>query len=125
MDPNLKKGKFTGQEGKFISSDEATTLTRRFHEKKKSQGLKTQSYTEAQFFGNDQLKKLMSREDCVGLRFYFGVTEAREINDELVIVAVDAAGRDLTDARIGLKDMPDGRGAALTGGPCCPSDCNP
>lgn len=123
MDTNQKNVTFSGKEGKFISSDEASKLTHRFHDKKNSTGHKIKSYTEAQFFGNEQLKKLMSREDCVGLRFYFGMTDKKEINDELVIVAVNAEGRDLTRTRIGFKDMPDGDGDALTGGPCCPSNC--
>ncbi len=125
MDAKEKKEKFSGKEGRFISLQEATKLTHRFHEKKKSHGLEAQTYTEAQFFGNEQLKRLMAREDCVGLRFFFGVTEDKEINDQLVIVAVDAQGKDLTKTRIGLKDMPDGDGDALTGGPCCPTNCTP
>ncbi len=125
MNAKHKLDRFTGKEGRFISSDEAAKLTHRFHEKKKNDGVKSKTYTEAQFFGNEQLKKLMSRDECVGLRFYFGVTEDKEINDQLVIVAVDEEGRDLTHGRIGLKDMPEQGGDALTDGPCCPSNCTP
>ena len=122
MDPN----KFTGQEGKFISSESAARLTGRFHEKKKKEGEKPGSYVEAQFYGNKQLQKLMEKEGCVGLRFYRGVSEDQELNDQIVVVAVNADGKDLTHTRIGLKDMPGGEeDDALADGPRCPHDCNP
>ncbi|TDB67839.1 hypothetical protein [Arundinibacter roseus] len=120
---NLKK--FTGEEGKLISAKEATTIINRFHEKKKKEGSKPKTYTEAQFFGNKQLAKLMQKEGCVGLRFYFGVSEDTEFSDHIVVVAVNEDGKDLTSTRIGLKDMPEDRGDALTGGPVCPHSCNP
>lgn len=117
--------KFTGEEGKFISSAEASKLTSHFHEKKKKEGKPLKSYVEAQFFGNKQLKKLMDKEGCVGLRFYLGASDDKEFDDQIVIVAVDADGKDLTEGRIGLKDMPTDDGDALAGGPVCPHTCNP
>lgn len=115
----------TGEEGKFISSTQAAQLTSRFHEKKKQEGHEAGTYVEAQFYGNKQLRKLMEKDGCVGLRFYFGVSEEKELADQVVVVAVDANGKDLTRTRIGLKDMPAGDDDALAGGPCCPHNCNP
>ncbi|WP_373515998.1 hypothetical protein [Persicitalea sp.] len=117
--------KFTGEEGKFVSATSASKLTERYQNTQKENKQKSGTFTEAQFFGNKQLEKLMKKEGCVGLRFYFAKTEAKEICDQLVVVAVDANGKDLTSARIGLKDMPAGGDDALTDGPCCPSHCTP
>lgn len=116
---------FTGEEGKFISAKEASSHTNRFHQKKQKEGKKSKSYTEAQFFGKKNLEKLLSKEGCVGLRFYFGVSDKDEFEDGLIIVAVNADGKDITSARIGLKDLPVDDGEALAGGPTCPHDCNP
>ena len=122
----MNSKKFTGQEGKFISSAKAAQFTSRFHEKKKKEGEEPGTYVEAQFYGNKQLEILMKKEGCVGLRFYRGVSEDQELNDQIVVVAVDANGKDLTRTRIGLKDMPGGDDDdALAEGPKCPHDCNP
>ena len=117
--------KLTGEEGKFISSTQAAQFTGRFHAKKKKEGHEAGTYVEAQFYGNKQLQKLMQKEGCVGLRFYFAVSEDKELADQIVVVAVDANGKDLTRTRVGLKDMPAGDDDALSGGPCCPHNCNP
>lgn len=117
--------KFTGEEGRLISSAEASRLTGRFHEKQKKAGKQAGGYVEAQFYGNRQLRKLMDKDGCVGLRFYFGASEGGEPAEQIVVVAVNAEGRDLTSTRIGLKDMPNGEGDALADGPCCPHNCNP
>ena len=121
MDPY----KFTGDEGKFVSATTASKLTERYQKTQQESKKKTGTFTEAQFFGNKQLQKLMAKEGCVGLRFYFAKTEEKEVSDQLVVVAVDANGKDLTISRMGLKDMPPGDDDALTGGPCCPHHCTP
>jgi hypothetical protein len=117
--------KLTGEEGQFISSAEAARFTGRYHAKKKSEGQQPGTYVEAQFYGKKQLQKLMDKEGCVGLRFYLGHSEDKELNDHIVVVAVNAEGKDLTRTRVGLKDMPAGDDDALAGGPCCPHNCNP
>lgn len=117
--------KFTGEEGNFISATDATPHLLRFHERKVKAGNKPKTYTEAQFFGKNKLEKLMAKEGCVGLRFYFCVNEDDSFEDGLTIVAVDANGKDLTSTRMGLKDMPENDGDALAGGPVCPHTCNP
>lgn len=118
--------KFTGQEGKFISSEKAAGLTKRFRDGKEKEGEKPGTYVEAQFYGNKQLERLMKKEGCVGLRFYRAVSEDQDLNDQIVVVAVNADGKDLTRTRIGLKDMPGGDDDdALAEGPKCPHDCNP
>ncbi len=121
----MKPLKYTGEEGNFITASVANEHTNRFHEKKKKEGRDRQTYTEAQFFGKKQLQKLLEKEGCVGLRFYFGATKEDKFDDGLVIVAVNEDGKDLTSTRIGLKDMPVGDEDALAEGPICPHDCNP
>jgi hypothetical protein len=117
--------KFTGEEGKFIPAADAKQYTARFHKKREKEGKQPSSYTEAQFFGKKQLQKLLDKDGCVGLRFYFGASGQDAFDDELVIVAVNADGVDLTSARIGLKDMPAADEDVLAGGPTCPHNCNP
>ncbi len=117
--------RFTGEEGTFISSTKAAEFTGRFHEQKQKEGLEPGSYVEAQFYGNKQLQKLMEKDGCVGLRFYRGTSEDKELNEQILVVAVNADGKDLTRTRVGLKDMPAGDDDALAGGPCCPHNCNP
>jgi hypothetical protein len=121
----MKPQKFTGEEGTFISTTVAKEHTKRFHDKKKKEGKESQTYTEAQFFGKKQLQKLLGKEGCVGLRFYFSASQKDQFDDGLVIVAVDEDGKDLTSTRIGLKDMPVADEDALVDGPICPHDCNP
>ena len=121
----MKSFKFTGEEGKFVTATDASKLTERYQSTQKEDKKKPGTFTEAQFFGNKQLQKLMKKDGCVGLRFYFAKTEDQEICDQLVVVAVDADGKDLTSARIGLKDMPADGDDALTDGPCCPHHCTP
>ena len=117
--------KFTGDEGKFVSAVVASKLTERYQNNQEENKKKPGTFTEAQFFGSRQLQKLMKKDGCVGLRFYFAKTEDKEVSDQLVVVAVDVDGKDLTSSRIGLKDMPAPDDDALTGGPCCPSHCTP
>lgn len=117
--------KFTGDEGKFVSTAAASKLTERYQNTQKESKKKPGTFTEAQFFGSKQLQKLMKKDGCVGLRFYFAKTDDVEVSDQLVVVAVDANGKDLTSSRIGLKDMPPDDDDALTNGPCCPSHCTP
>ncbi len=117
--------RLTGEEGTFISSAKAAEFTGRFHDQKKKEGLEPGSYVEAQFYGNKQLQKLMNKDGCVGLRFYRGTSEDKELNEQIVVVAVNAEGKDLTRTRVGLKDMPVDDDDALAGGPCCPHECNP
>lgn len=117
--------KFTGDEGKFVSAAAASKLTEHYQHTQKESKKKPGTFTEAQFFGSKQLQRLMKKDGCVGLRFYFAKTEEKEISDQLVVVAVDASGKDLTSTRMGLKDMPVGDDDALTDGPCCPKFCQP
>lgn len=115
---------FTGDEGRFVSAAAASKLTERYQNTQKESKKKAGTFTEAQFFGSKQLQKLMKKDGCVGLRFYFAKTEDKEISDQLVVVAVDANGKDLTSSRMGMKDMP-ADDDSLTDGPCCPHHCTP
>lgn len=120
------KRKFTGNEGAFITNDIAQKYTKRFHAKKAKEGHKPKSYVEAQLFGRKKLEALLTEFDkeCVGIRFYFVVTDDKEYAEQLIAVAVDENGVDLTEIAIGPKDMPS-PGKAVVGGPTCPAICNP
>jgi hypothetical protein len=109
------------------------------------------NFIEAEFFGLKTFKKLL--KECggspVGFRVYYGIRhedhsggDARECSKDtggkptsrLFIVPVDAHGMELTgihsvrgkksnDPGSGLKDMPEGDGNAMGGGPLCPTLC--
>ncbi|GAB2789514.1 hypothetical protein GCM10027275_38100 [Rhabdobacter roseus] len=124
----VEASKFQGTEGTFITSEEAAKRTKKFHEKKKEAGSKPQSYVEAQFFGKKNIMKLLDKfgDECAGLRIYYTCDPGKkDMEDGLLIVPVNAEGKDLTSSRLGLKDMPADREEVLADGPICPRNCNP
>lgn len=127
--------KFTGNEGRLISSIEARDLTRPHHAKEKDIKARGENYIQAEFFGLNTFKKLIEPlgDNCVGFRVYYGAQDEDHEGAEvvfgkgkhtarLVIVPVGADGNDLTKG-IGHKDMPAGDDA-MAGGPTCPKNCN-
>jgi hypothetical protein len=137
-----RKKMFDGNEGEMIYSSDAKNI-KKLHQSNKKEQLKstTHNYVEAEFFGMTKFNELMDRykDKCVGFRVYYGarweehskgnvkVTAegAGKRTSRLIIVPVDAYGRDLSDINVmGLKDMP-GEPSGLAGGPLCPSKCAP
>ena len=139
------KEPYRGDVGDFIRNRDAETLTRRFRQYREEKfGLGKDSYTRAEFFGINRINELLGRDDCVGVRIYYGLGSDREENGDpkpqLVLAAVDSKGRDIflgsltrdsehkgketddIDDPTGLKDMPAGRDALANGVPC-PQHC--
>lgn len=126
--------KFTGHEGKLISSFEIKALTEPHHKKEKDIAARGENYIKAEFFGIHTFNKLIQShgDSCVGFRVYYGNRDEDHEGDEpvygkgkptsrLVIVPVSADGRDITKG-MGLKDMPNSDDG-MSGGPTCPKNC--
>jgi hypothetical protein len=87
-----------------IPLTEARAMTRRYrlqHPKAEKGGL----------FDADQLRALLAQPGAVGLRYYHGLNE--DGTYAIILVAVDAAGLDLTDEVIMERHWP------------CPPICDP
>ncbi len=137
-----RKPMFDGNEGEIILSSAAEALKKGHQSRKKElMASLTENYIEAEFFGIKKFNQLMEqyKDTCVGFRVYYGsqwedhsksktqiTAEGKgKKTSRLVIVPVDAYGRDLTSNNVmGLKDMAGG-GAALANGPMCPRHCAP
>jgi hypothetical protein len=78
---------FDGNEGTEVSLEDAARWTKNYR--------KTIEQGEiiAQFIGKNQLLKLLEQDDCMGVRFYYGINDEGLKN--LVAVGADAAENDL------------------------------
>lgn len=137
-----RKVMFDGNEGEIISTSAADKIKGRHQSRRKELTASvSDNYVEAEFFGIKKFNELMDKFKgvCVGFRVYHGVQwedhsrsnieftkdGSGKKTSRLVIVPVDAYGRDLVDTNVmGLKDMPGG-GGALANGPVCPRHCAP
>ncbi len=79
---------YTGNENHEISLNEAAELTQRFRD-----NLPVIDYTIAEYFGKSALDDLLSQQDCIGIRIYYGIDI--EMKKKLVIVGVNSEGNDI------------------------------
>lgn len=56
------------------------------------------------YFGKSALLELLAQERCVGLRYYYGIDDARK--QVLVLVGVNSEGDDLIDGKILERSWP-------------------
>lgn len=124
--------KYHGDVGRFLSGADARSRTSRYRDYKRKQGYKPDSFTRAEFFGINRINKLLGREDCVGIRIYYGKTYedrdgnlvddgAGDLKSRLILVGVRADGTDIFEDPTGKKD--GGDGDALGDGFECPRHC--
>ncbi|MGR3810782.1 hypothetical protein [Jiulongibacter sp. NS-SX5] len=109
---------FNGNEGEFITAEEASKKQGRYLAEQEKLGKKDP--VRAQFYGKEFLMKFLEKKEAVGIRFYMGQTEEGE--PSLVLVATDKYGNNLVEDRSGLKDMPSS-GDHGSNGPDCPKYC--
>lgn len=96
-----KRPVFTGFEDHSISLDEAGTLTRNY---RMASG---KGAAKGRYFSRAALEQLLMQEDTVGVRYYYGVdSEGRQ---QMVLVAVDAFGEDLTEGFVFGRALPVSR----------------
>lgn len=98
---------FTGNEGTMITVSEGEDLTKAYRDA----NLNT---TNAIFFGVQKLQELLDQNGAVGIRFYFGINEAKELT--LVAVAANSKEEDIL--------IPDAE-LVLDCGKRCPTNCDP
>ncbi len=123
---------YHGNVGRFLTGQDARTRTARYRAHKKEQGYGPEAFTRAEFFGSNQINKLLGRKECVGIRIYYGKTQedtdgnptddkAAPLKSRMVIVGVRADGTDIFEDKTGQKDPGDGE--ALGDGHDCPRRC--
>lgn len=79
---------FDGTEGGEITLSEGAALTEEYRR------LNSGS-TKAHFLGKDLINEILTQEDCMGIRIYYGLDEYG--NKELVIVGADSNEDDILD----------------------------
>lgn len=86
----------TGNENHDINFEEAAELTQRFRNSISPEDCI------GGFFGKSAVMSLLDQEDCVGVRYYYGIHA--DGSNTLVLVGVDTDGNDLIgDGRICLQ----------------------
>ena len=89
---------FNGNEGEVISLKTAIEWTTNFRNSKNYDGV------HAQFYGSDNINKILSQPDCVGIRVY------RAIDDKgapvVILVGTDAKENDLLDGILIERGLP-------------------
>lgn len=83
---------FNGNEGEFITLKEGAAMTARYRNSVQSGSVI------GQFAGKEKIMKIIEQENCVGIRFYYGLDENNE--KSIVAVGVDSEENDLTDGLI-------------------------
>jgi hypothetical protein len=83
---------FNGNEGEFITLEEGAAMTARFRNSVPA------GSTIGQFVGMEKLMDILSQENCVGIRLYYGLSETNE--PTIVAVGADSNENDLTEGII-------------------------
>ena len=89
---------FTGSENHAISLEEARKLTANYRAKAGKDAVL------AGFFGKDTIQQILDQEGCVGIRYYYALTD--DGKPALVLVGVDANENDLIDGVIAEVSLP-------------------
>jgi hypothetical protein len=69
---------FTGREEHSISLEDAARLTKRYRDSAPAEAIK------GGFFGKEAFLEILDQEDCVGIRYYYGL----DANNTKVLVLV-------------------------------------
>lgn len=115
-----------------ISIEMAKKLTSEYR-KNKTKILKDEYHTKAtlplcETFDRDAFDNLLAKNDCTGVRFYFGMDE--EMNVKLVFVGVNEKNEDmvpqqLTDTTDLTKENLESNLNLYNSGTRCPTECPP
>ncbi len=91
---------FNGNEGEFITLKEGSEMTKRYRNT-----IQTGEVIGV-FMGQEKIKQILAQNECVGIRFYFGIDDEGVQN--LVLVGADADENDLSEGLIAdqLKKCP-------------------
>jgi hypothetical protein len=97
---------YIGNENHSITLVDAAELTKRY----RNQFAAGTDYIKGEYFGKTALISLLSQNDCVGARMYYGLKADQ--SQCLVIVGVDGNGNDMTTGEIMEYGLP------------CPNHCS-
>jgi len=89
---------FNGDEGTVVSLDDASRWTANFRRAFPSDEII------AHFVGKDKLQKILEQDDCVGVRFYYGIGDDNKKN--LIAVGATSDQNDMVDGIIVEKFLP-------------------
>jgi len=92
---------FTGFEDHAITLEEAGTLTRNYRMKVGRGAVK------GRYFSRSGIEQLLMQEDVAGIRYYYAEDNAGK--PQMVLVGVDANGKDLTDGFVIGNGLPVSR----------------
>lgn len=82
---------FNGDEGTFITQQEAKSMIERYLAGKPA------DTTKGVFFGKNKIMEILNQTDCVGIRIYFA---EEELKPQLVLVGAEANMDDQVNGRI-------------------------
>jgi len=111
--------------GSFISLDEAKIMTARYRAEKENilapdcKGQDILSICET--FNRAEFDFILAQEGCVGLRFYFGMTE--ELKVKLIAVGVTSDNKDILPSSSAASATGDGGKGIVEYGRPCPDYC--
>lgn len=80
---------FTGDEGSYISLDQARTWIANFR-------LDNPGAVSAFYLGKNKISEIINQQGCVGIRIYNAVNGNQQY--QLVVVGVDKDGREILDS---------------------------
>lgn len=100
---------FNGTEGAPITLATAATWTANYR------STIAPTETRAHFFGRDILEKILTQEDCMGIRIYYALNDAGE--KQLILVGADTQENDQTSGTIADFSNPCP--------PFCPTNASP
>ncbi len=89
---------FTGRENHSITLEEARKLTANYRNRAGKDAVL------AGFFGKETIQKIIDQDGCVGIRYYYALTD--EGKPALVLVGVDANENDIIDGVIAEVSLP-------------------
>lgn len=126
---------FTEDAGRFLNSRETESMTGAYRDRKVAIGISQDEYVRSEYFGINQVMRLLSQPGCIGLRVHHAKrwedadgypTEPGkgQLKPRVLLTGVNAEGKDMPIAsdNTGLKD--DGNDAQTVGdGWTCPRQC--
>lgn len=108
---------FDGTEGDPLDLTTARRWTGNFRKK-----ITREDEIRAHYFGNDIIQGILNQPGCVGVRIYYAIDDIGD--KKLLVIGVDASGKDLLPVEGGRVDDEGGNTIADYSMPC-PTLCSP
>lgn len=111
----------------FIPLSKAIEMTKRYRDNRPNMlndPYPLNTLTLSETFGRSGFDSLLARQDCVGIRIYYGMDE--ELRMHAIVVGVDMEGADLISVDSSQNStLPNGEGDVLDDSLRCPPVCPP